>query len=41
VLAPLAGGLGVAWARCAGSVLLAAVLLAILVKQGLLQRIFR
>jgi O-antigen/teichoic acid export membrane protein len=41
VLAPLAGGLGVAWARGAGSVLLAAVLLAILVKQGLLQRIFR
>jgi PST family polysaccharide transporter len=40
-LAPLAGGLGVAWARCGGSVLLAAVLLAILVKQGLLQRIFR
>ena len=39
--APLAGGLGVAWARCLGSALLAAVLLAILINQGLLKRIFR
>jgi len=41
VLAPHFGGMGVAWARVLGSAGLAIVLMAVLIKQGLLRRIFR